>query len=211
MASTKEIRTRMKSVEQTLKITNAMYLIASSNLRKAKGQLQQAVPYFTKIYTTIADILHRSPQLNHHFLDARPEIPPEKRTVGYIVVSGDKGLAGAYNHNVLKLAEQRVRSAAHPRLFVVGLVGRAYFQERNIPFEDGFLLCGSKPHHEPRPGHQRRDGPALFSGGSWTRSTFSILRWSPPSGWRCGSVLSCPWCGRTSPGIPPKGGRCCPR
>ena len=110
MASTKEIRTRMKSVEQTLKITNAMYLIASSNLRKAKGQLQQAVPYFTKIYTTIADILHRSPQLSHHFLDARPEIPPDKRTVGYIVVSGDKGLAGAYNHNVLKLAEQRVRS-----------------------------------------------------------------------------------------------------
>ena len=49
MASTKEIRTRMKSVEQTLKITNAMYLIASSNLRKAKAQLEQAAPYFTKI------------------------------------------------------------------------------------------------------------------------------------------------------------------
>ena len=145
MASTKEIRTRMKSVEQTLKITNAMYLIASSNLRKAKGQLQQAVPYFTKIYTTIADILHRSPQLSHHFLDARPEIPPEKRTVGYIVVSGDKGLAGAYNHNVLKLAEQRVRSAAHPRLFVVGLVGRAYFQERNIPFETDFSYVVQNP------------------------------------------------------------------
>ena len=56
MASTKEIRTRMKSVEQTLKITNAMYLIASSNLRKAKAQLEQAAPYFTKMHTTIADI-----------------------------------------------------------------------------------------------------------------------------------------------------------
>ena len=67
MASTKEIRTRMKSVEQTLKITNAMYLIASSNLRKAKEQLAKAAPYYTKIDETIADILHRSPQLTHRF------------------------------------------------------------------------------------------------------------------------------------------------
>ena len=73
MASTKEIRTRMKSVEQTLKITNAMYLIASSNLRKAKARLEQAAPYFTKMHTTIADILHRSPALSHHFLDRPPQ------------------------------------------------------------------------------------------------------------------------------------------
>ena len=114
MASTKEIRTRMKSVEQTLKITNAMYLIASSNLRKAKAQLEQAAPYFTKMHTTIADILHRSPELSHDFLDRRPEIPPEQRKVGYVVLSGDKGLAGAYNHNVLKLAERRLRETARP-------------------------------------------------------------------------------------------------
>ena len=145
MASTKEIRTRMKSVEQTLKITNAMYLIASSNLRKAKAQLEKATPYFTKIDATIADILHRSPELSHHFLDRRPEIPPAQRKVGYLVLSGDKGLAGAYNHNVLKLAERRVREAANPKLFVVGLVGRAYFQERNIPFEEGFSYVVQNP------------------------------------------------------------------
>ena len=145
MASTKEIRTRMKSVEQTLKITNAMYLIASSNLRKAKAQLEQAAPYFTKMHTTIADILHRSPELSHHFLDRRPEIPAEERKVGYVVLSGDKGLAGAYNHNVLKLAERRLRETARPKLFVVGLVGRAYFQERNIPFEEDFSYVVQNP------------------------------------------------------------------
>ena len=145
MASTKEIRTRMKSVEQTLKITNAMYLIASSNLRKAKAQLEQAAPYFTKMHTTIADILHRSPELSHDFLDRRPEIPPEQRKVGYVVLSGDKGLAGAYNHNVLKLAERRLRETARPKLFVVGLVGRAYFQERNIPFEEDFSYVVQNP------------------------------------------------------------------
>ena len=56
MAGTKEIRTRIKSVQQTLKITSAMYLISSANLRKAKGQLDRAAPYFTKIDATIADI-----------------------------------------------------------------------------------------------------------------------------------------------------------
>ncbi len=145
MASTKEIRTRMKSVEQTLKITNAMYLIASSNLRKAKEQLERAKPYFTKIDSTIADILHRSPELTHLFLDPRLEIPAAERKVGYIVVSGDKGLAGAYNHNVLKLAERRLKEAANPRLFLVGLVGRAYFQERGIPFEKDFSYVVQNP------------------------------------------------------------------
>ena len=145
MASTKEIRTRMKSVEQTLKITNAMYLIASSNLRKAKEQLAKAAPYYTKIDETIADILHRSPQLTHRFLDGRPEIPPERRKVGYIVVTGDKGLAGAYNHNVLKLAQQRLAEAADPRLFVVGLVGRAFFSERGIPFQEDFSYVVQNP------------------------------------------------------------------
>ena len=109
MAGTKEIRTRIKSVQQTLKITSAMYLISSANLRKAKGQLDRAAPYFTKIDATIADILHRSPELEHKFFDPRTDVPEQERKVGYIVVSGDKGLAGAYNHNVLRRAEEYVR------------------------------------------------------------------------------------------------------
>ena len=145
MPSTKEIRTRMKSVEQTLKITNAMYLIASSNLRKAKAQLEKAAPYYKKIDATIADILHRSPELRHRFLDSRPDIPAEERKIGYLVLSGDKGLAGAYNHNVLKLAEQRVRAAAHPTLFLAGLVGRVYFQERDLPFAEDFSYVVQNP------------------------------------------------------------------
>ena len=71
-----------------------MYLIASSNLRKAKAQLEKAAPYYKKIDATIADILHRSPELRHRFLDSRPDIPAEERKIGYLVLSGDKGLAG---------------------------------------------------------------------------------------------------------------------
>lgn len=145
MASIKEIRTHIKSVEQTLKITNAMYLISSSNLRKARKQLNDVEPYFQKIEVTISDILHHSPQIDHRFFDKREGIPQEKRRVGYIVVTGDKGLAGAYNHNILKLAEQKLAKTANPSLFVVGQVGRSYFQEHGIPIDGEFLYTAQNP------------------------------------------------------------------
>ena len=146
MASIKEIRTHIKSVEQTLKITNAMYLISSSNLRKARKQLNDVEPYFQKIETTISDILHHSPEIDHRFFDKRPEIPAEKRKVGYIVVTGDKGLAGAYNHNILKLAEEKMAGTANPSLFVVGQAGRSYFQEHGIPIDVEFLYTAQDPN-----------------------------------------------------------------
>lgn len=140
----KEIRTRIKSVQQTLKITNAMYLISSANLRKAKGKLDSTVPYFTKIYETIAHILHHSPQLEHPFFDQRTGLERERR-VGCIVVSGDKGLAGAYSHNVLKLAEQRVKEHPQVSLFMVGVVGRIYFQNRHVPIVEEFSYVAQNP------------------------------------------------------------------
>ena len=146
MASIKEIRTHIKSVEQTLKITNAMYLISSSNLRKARKQLNDVEPYFQKIETTISDILHHSPEIDHRFFDKRPEIPAEKRKVGYIVVTGDKGLAGAYNHNILKLAEHKLEKTPNASLFVVGQVGRSYFQEHGIPIDVEFLYTAQDPN-----------------------------------------------------------------
>ena len=106
MAGIKEIRTRIDSVQQTLKITNAMYLISSSKLRKARQQLNNVQPYFLKISSTIADILHHSPEIEHIYFDKRPEV--KRRKSGYIVITGDKGLAGAYNHNVLRLAEKHL-------------------------------------------------------------------------------------------------------
>lgn len=145
MASIKEIRTHIKSVEQTLKITNAMYLISSSNLRKARKQLTDVEPFFQKIETTISDILHHSPEINHIFFDKRPSILPQDRKIGYIVVTGDKGLAGAYNHNILKLAEQKMSQYPNTSLFVVGQVGRSYFQEHGVPIGGEFLYTAQDP------------------------------------------------------------------
>ena len=85
MAGIKEIRTRIDSVQQTLKITNAMYLISSSKLRKARQQLNNVQPYFLKISSTIADILHHSPEIEHIYFDKRPEI--KHRKYGYIAIT----------------------------------------------------------------------------------------------------------------------------
>ena len=140
MASIKEIRTHIKSVEQTLKITNAMYLISSFNLRKARRQLTDVEPYFSKIEATISDILHHSPEIDHRFFDKRPGIPPDKQKTGFIVITGDKGLAGAYNHNILKLAEEKMSRAANPSLFVVGQVGRSYFLYLDGQLDEVYVL-----------------------------------------------------------------------
>lgn len=143
MAGLKEIRTHIESVEQTLKITNAMYLISSSKLRKARQQLNNVQPYFKKITATIADILYHSPEMNHIYLDKRENVAPHK--IGYIVITGDKGLAGAYNHNIVRLAEERLKQTEQPLLFMIGQVGRAYFVERGVPMDGEFLYTAQDP------------------------------------------------------------------
>ena len=143
MAGMKEVRDHIKSVEETLKITNAMYLIASSSLRKARKQLEDTLPYFEKISSTISDILHHSPDIHHAYVDQRAA--KAGRQVGYIVITGDKGLAGAYNHNVLKLAEESMCAQRAPTLFVIGQMGRAYFSGKEIPIDGEFLYTAQDP------------------------------------------------------------------
>ena len=143
MAGIKEIRTRIDSVQQTLKITNAMYLISSSKMRKARQQFNVVRPFFQKVTETISDILHHSPTIDHIYFDKRPNVP--EHTVGYVVITGDKGLAGAYNHNVLRLTEERIGSAAKPMLFLVGQVGRSYFAQRGVAVDGEFLYTAQDP------------------------------------------------------------------
>lgn len=145
MAGMKEVRDHIKSVEETLKITNAMYLIASSGVRKARRQLADVEPYFDKISATISDILHHSPEIDHPYFDRRAQKAPEERRVGYIVITGDKGMAGAYNHNILKLAERQLERPGEANLFVVGQAGRAYFAQRGVELAGEFLYTAQNP------------------------------------------------------------------
>ncbi|MDE5853668.1 MAG: ATP synthase F1 subunit gamma [Ruminococcus sp.] len=133
MPNIREIRDRIESIKQILKITNAMYLISSSKLKKARKSLESTEPYFYKLQETIESVLEHTPHMQQLYFDRRSAIPQEKRKKGYIVITGDKGLCGSYNHNILKFTEQKLDESTdldNCYLFVMGQVGRMYFQRR---------------------------------------------------------------------------------
>ncbi len=96
--STKEIKNRIRSMESTRQITKAMEMVASSKLRKAQAQVLASRPYFETLYAAIHDIADAGQDMSSPYLTARPV----KKTA-YVVIAGDRGLAGGYNSNVLKL------------------------------------------------------------------------------------------------------------
>lgn len=146
MANTREIQSRMKSIQDTMKITGAMYTISSSKLKKARKSLADTEPYFYSLQQMISRILRHLPELENPYFDTRPQIPPEERKIGYIVISADKGLAGAYNHNVFKLVEEQLKQPGKPVLFVVGVLGRQYFAKKGIDVEEQFHYTVQNPN-----------------------------------------------------------------
>ena len=132
MASAKEIQDRMRSIKDTLKITNAMYMISSSKLKKSKKMLADTEPYFYTLQSEMSRILRHLPDMNSIYFKTNAEIPERKRKAGYIVITADKGLAGSYNHNILKLAEEELEKRDDYKLFVLGELGRHYFEQKGI-------------------------------------------------------------------------------
>lgn len=145
MANTREIRTRIRGIQDIMKITNAMYLISSSKLKKARKNLQATEPYFETLQATIYDILVRAPHISSVYFQRREKIKPEDRKKGYLVITADKGLAGAYNHNVTKKAEEEIKTPGKDSLFVVGQVGRNYFIRKGQDVDIEFLYTAQDP------------------------------------------------------------------
>ncbi len=147
MATIKEIRDRINSVNDTRKITNAMYLISSTKLRKARKMLTDTEPFFFSTQAMISRIVRHLPQgVENIFLETRLDIPEKERRKGYIIFTDDKGLAGAYNHNVLKLAEEHIlNDGDNWKLFVIGEVGRFHFLSKNMAIEESFMFTSQNP------------------------------------------------------------------
>ncbi len=145
MANIREIQSRINSVKDTMKITNAMYMISSSKMTQAKKKLMDTEPYFYALQGEISRILRHLPELEHSFFDARGKIPAGERKIGSIVVTADKGLAGAYNHNVVKLEEEILSRPGVHKLFVVGELGRHYFAKRGVEIDTNFQYTVQKP------------------------------------------------------------------
>ena len=145
MANAREIQSRIKNIKNTMKITNAMYMISSAKLKKAKKGLDDTEPYFYMLQSAIVRIIRHFPEIQNIYFDAREEIPADQRKVGYIVVTADKGLAGAYNHNVVKAAQELMHDKKNNKLFVLGTVGRHYFAKKGMEIAEEFKYTVQNP------------------------------------------------------------------
>lgn len=145
MANTSEIKNRISSVEDTYKITNAMYLIASTKLRKAKSDLDKTRPYFDALRNEIKRIFRTVEDVDSKYFYPEDTSEINKGTYGILVITSDKGLAGAYNQNVIKETLKLINDHNDYKLFVVGQYGRHYFNRHNIPIEKSFLYTAQNP------------------------------------------------------------------
>ena len=145
MPNIREIQSRINSVKDTMKITNAMYMISSSKMTQAKKKLQDTEPYFYALQGEISRILRHLPELEHKYFDRREKVPKDQRKIASIVVTADKGLAGAYNHNIEKLEEEILEKPGIHKLFVVGELGRHYFKKHGVEIENSFQYTVQKP------------------------------------------------------------------
>jgi len=144
MPNTKEIKNRIGSVQNTQKITNAMYLISSTKMRKAKEELERTRPYFEMQEYEIRRIFQTEIDITSHYFYPKTGRKPAE-TYAYLVITADKGLAGAYNHNVIKLAEEEMAKHKHIKLYVVGEYGRRYFKKKDYAMEQTFLYTAQNP------------------------------------------------------------------
>ena len=124
-----EIKSRMEAIGEMQKITNAMYLIACAKLQHAKAELNATRPYFDALQKEIKRVFRIEERIeNKYFYPITGEHEFEG-AYGYLVITADKGLAGAYNQNVIKKVTELMKGHDESKLFVVGEYGRRYFDD----------------------------------------------------------------------------------
>ena len=145
MAGTKEIKAHIASIQETRKITSAMYLIASTKLRRARQELDNTRPYFEALRGEIKRIFRTANDVDSRYFFPTGDDTPLEGTYGCLVITADKGLAGAYNQNAIRRALELLEQHPDTKLFVVGEYGRRYFAQRQIPIEHSFLYTAQNP------------------------------------------------------------------
>jgi F-type H+-transporting ATPase subunit gamma len=142
------VRRRIRSVQSTKKITRAMELIASSRIVKAQQRVESSRPYAIQLTKAMEDLARQTGSVQHPLLEDREN--PSK--AGILVVTSDRGLAGAYNANVLKVAEGVVRDVRsrglEPVLYVIGKKGVGYFRFRGVPMRKSWQGFSEVPPYE---------------------------------------------------------------
>jgi F-type H+-transporting ATPase subunit gamma len=148
MAAGKEIRGKIKSVENTKKITKAMEMVAASKMRKAQDRMRAARPYSDKIRNVAANLSQANPEYTHPFLVKQEGA----KTIGLIVVTTDKGLCGGMNTNVLRLTTNKIREAEGQDVKVqavaIGNKGLGFLNRIGAKVVSHAVQLGDTPHLE---------------------------------------------------------------
>ena len=148
MAGSKEIRTKIKSVENTRKITRAMEMVAAAKMRKAQERMRAARPYAEKIRAVAAHLSHANPEYKHPFLVKRDTI----KKVGIIVITSDKGLCGGLNTNVLRLAVSHMKGweaeGKQVAACAIGNKGLGFMNRLGAEVKSQITGLGDVPHVE---------------------------------------------------------------
>ncbi len=148
MPGSKEIRTKIKSVQNTRKITKAMEMVAASKMRKAQERMRQARPYADKMRNIAAHLAQANPEYRHPYLVKRDEI----KGVGVIVVTTDKGLCGGLNTNVLRMVTGKLRelqgAGTQIRTSAIGNKGFGFLNRIGAKVVSHIVHLGDTPHLE---------------------------------------------------------------
>ena len=148
MAGSKEIRTKIKSVENTRKITRAMEMVAAAKMRKSQQRMRAARPYAEKIRQVAAHLSHANSEYNHPYLAKRDAI----KNVGIILITSDKGLCGGLNTNVLRLAlaqmKQFEKNGAGIRVTPIGNKGFSFMSRIGAHIQSHLIGLGDTPRIE---------------------------------------------------------------
>ncbi len=144
MSDAKEIRTKIKSIKSTQKITRAMQMVAASKMRKAQDRMQSSRPYAEKIKVVIGHLVQGRLEYQHPYLIAR-----EPRRVGFIVISTDRGLCGGLNANLLKITLQTMRTWHEKGVPIdicsVGKKAESFFKRMGGNIVSSISNLGNKP------------------------------------------------------------------
>ena len=145
MSDGKEIKDRIASVTETKKVTDAMYMISSYKLNRARREVENTAPFFSALKEEIGELFRRIPDISNRYFNVPEPKPGEHMNHGILLVTSDKGLTGAYNQSVLSVCEELMRKHPKTLLFVVGEYGRQYCLSKGIPFVEDFRYSAELP------------------------------------------------------------------
>lgn len=161
MEQLNEIKKRIRSISDIRQMTRAMQLVSAAKMRKSKAQLDRVFPFFSLCAESMIEIQRSNEDIDNPYFHLRKKRPGETWKIGYFILTGDQGLAGAYNHNVIRIAEEHIRGKildnvnkglkTKSTLYVFGSVGRDKLERDGYPVDKDFSFPIAEPtYYEAR-------------------------------------------------------------